>query len=815
MSTLTVSQNEFQMIRQWLPAVLGETPDRAFIVMECRKQGWGTFQTGQSIHGTPLRLNGQTYTHGLGTHSPSEIVVKSNVPIQRFKAMVGVDDNSLTRTATIKMVFSVECNGKEIFRTQPLAVSDDPVKVDLDLGGVTKFTLKANEVNGTTHLAHADWADAAVVTTDGKTLTLRTSECEGFFPSVPFSFQYNGQPSGALLNTWKKATGSSDRPNGVKEHWTTWTDPKTGLQCRVEVKEFSDFPAVEWVLRFKNTGTADTPILENIQALDLAWSGIKNPTLTYSYGSNLRLDDFLCQQTPIKPGEPIHKNSTGGRSSENILPFFNVSTAKEGFITAIGWSGQWAADFAFDGNIFRTTAGMEKTHLKLHPGEEIRTPSILILYWQGEQSLRGHNLLRRFILTHHTYRPDGKTIPTPITAAHWGGMKTHCHLDRVKAIAEQKLDYDYYWIDAGWYGPADSYSPDEFLGDWWQHVGNWSVNPTAHPNGLKPISDAVHKAGMKFLLWFEPERAIYGTPLTLEHPEWFLGEKKKGSMVLFNLGNPEACKWMTDFISGMIKEHGVDCYRQDFNCSPLPLWQSADTPDRQGITEAKYIEGLYQFWDGLLRQNPGLIIDNCASGGRRIDLELTGRSIPLWRSDIQCWPDFDPTAGQVQTFGLAHWVPCSTTGTQTRPGDTYNFRSAMCTGVQFSMFAYERIPIDAKWPYDWHRKMLADLRRAIPYYLGDYYPLTVCTTSAHEWMAYQMHREDLNEGFVLAFRREKSPFVTADFILQALNEKASYIFEDADTGQKQTLSGETLKTQGLRITMETPRSAKLLFYRKA
>ena len=57
---------------------------------------------------------------------------------------------------------------------------------------------------------------------------------------------------------------------------------------------------------------------------------------------------------------------------------------------------------------------MALTHLKLHPGEEIRTPKILMLFWQGERS-RGQNLLRQFILAHHRPLSDGKPLQTPIT----------------------------------------------------------------------------------------------------------------------------------------------------------------------------------------------------------------------------------------------------------------------------------------------------------------------------------------------------------------------------------------------------------------
>jgi alpha-galactosidase len=208
-----------------------------------------------------------------------------------------------------------------------------------------------------------------------------------------------------------------------------------------------------------------------------------------------------------------------------------------------------------------------------------------------------------------------------------------------------------------------------------------------------------------------------------------------------------------------------------------------------------------------------LIIDNCASGGRRIDLETTGRSIPLWRSDTQCWPYFDSIAGQIHTYGLAHWVPCSTTGSQLKPGDTYNFRSAMCTGVVFHLCMYEYTPIDPKYPYDWHRRMIAELKRAIPSYLGDFYPLTTCTMSKNDWMVYQMHRADLDEGMIVAFRRETSPFITADFPLKGLNESQTYQMEDADSKTIITEKGDVLSTTGYRINIENCRDSRLIFYK--
>lgn len=55
------------------------------------------------------------------------------------------------------------------------------------------------------------------------------------------------------------------------------------------------------------------------------------------------------------------------------------------------------------------------------------------------------------------------------------------------------------------------------------------------------------------------------------------------------------------------------------------------------MTEIRFVEGHYAMWDELREKNPGLWIDNCAGGGRRIDLEMCMRSVPLWRSDTGYW----------------------------------------------------------------------------------------------------------------------------------------------------------------------------------
>ena len=93
--------------------------------------------------------------------------------------------------------------------------------------------------------------------------------------------------------------------------------------------------------------------------------------------------------------------------------------------------------------------------------------------------------------------------------------------------------------------------------------------------------------------------------------------------------------------------------------TPLALWRGNDTADRQGITEIRHVTGYLAYWDELCRRHPHMLIDSCASGGRRNDLETMRRAVPLWRSDYA----FEPIGHQGMTYGISFWIPFHGTGT--------------------------------------------------------------------------------------------------------------------------------------------------------
>jgi alpha-galactosidase len=652
-----------------------------------------------------------------------------------------------------------------------------------------------------------------------------TVEAAWGLPLPPLGFLLDGRPSTEVLPGRRVDAGSA----GPRR---SWTDPASGLAVSVDLEWFDGFAAVEWVARFANHGAADSPVLSEVAALDiglpLPWSvGCR---VHHARGSECRRDDFAPLVDPLGPdganpqaprrgpSDPVVIASKGGRSSCGALPFLNLERDDgSGMIVAIGWTGDWEArTWRGEDGAVRIRAGMQRTHLRLHPGEEIRTPRILLLAWDGSRD-DGQNELRRFLLAHHAPRRGRAEPRVPVSFVLWGEVRAERQIAKARWFSEQRMPIDNFWIDAGWHGDAPvQVGANVFNSGWWRQVGNWWPNPGLFPQGFSPVGDAARAGGRDFTVWFEPERVREGTVLTREHPEWLLGPR--GGDFLFDLGNPEARQAMTDLIVGVIAEGRISCYRQDFNMDITAFWQAADAPDRVGMAEIRHIEGLYAFWDALLARFPGLLIDNCSSGGRRIDLETLSRSIPLWRSDVQCYPGFDPIGMQAQTHGLSPWVPLSSGACDTQ--DRYALRSTLGPGlVMTTRIAPEGHPEGMLPPWeaydpDWLRAALEEERAVQPFFLGDFHPLLSYSLADDAWVAWQFDRPDLGAGVLIAFRRQHSPFPSMNARLRSLEADSRYEVTDRDDGSTRAASGRELMETGFEVRIGEAPGSRLLFYRR-
>jgi hypothetical protein len=395
-------------------------------------------------------------------------------------------------------------------------------------------------VDGKTEIAfNRKWAEEAF------SARIRGNLSDRMNPGIPFSFVYGGKNSTDFLDGWKKQVKDEKIDATKCRHTLTLTDPVTGLEVRAVATIYTNTAGVDWTLYFTNNGTMDSPVIEQVNALDVTIKLGENqnsPVLHRIKGGGGGVDDWMPFDEILNAGQKKEFAPTGGRSSFGNTPWFNLQWNGGGVITAIGWTGQWKALVENSSGTGRIQAGMQNLHLKLLPGETIRSPRIMQLYWFGNDEIRAYNLFRQTMFAHILPKVDGKPISPPIvhlsTAFYEMDKGTEANvLSHLSAI--KGLGFEYFWMDA-------YYGKDDF-----PTVGNYvfpllrGFNLKRFPLGIKPIGEAVRKADMKFLMWFEYERICPGTLIAKEHPEWVV-LPPDGGWGMFNLAIPEAREYICE-----------------------------------------------------------------------------------------------------------------------------------------------------------------------------------------------------------------------------------------------------------------------------
>ena len=630
---------------------------------------------------------------------------------------------------------------------------------------------------------------------------------------IPVSFIYDG----------KKYEGFSDDMNPRKRFrrldsnltLTTVTANLDCLEIRVEYIEYKDFPVTEWVAYFENTSQEKSKILSDFRIGCGVVKTDDDVALTYSNGDNGNNTGYEFFEDDLKKPFVLHPNDTGC-SCAGASPFMRLHGSTGGINIAVGWTGTWIAEFEkVDGGV-KVGFGQKRCHMVLNPGEVMRTPRINFEGYVGDEA-HGINMWRRFFMKHICVKdPDGQTLPPKLCMHVFGadgfpeftGATEENQIRGIRAYIKEGVKPDIWWLDAGWYPCGDHE---------WPLIGTWEVNKVNFPNGLAPIGEECKKNNIQFLLWFEPERVVAGTWLEQNHPEWLLRRPDPNDPnILFNYAIPEALDWMTERINKIIKESGVNIYRQDFNYDPRPSWEFHETEDRIGAIENLHIQGYYKIWDEIILRNPGLWIDTCASGGRRNDPETLRRSIPLHYTDVEY--GVHPVK-QKQHRYMFEWIPYFRAHNQNwdnpeglyyqpnagRPVDEFSYQAAMAPALT-DMIEWNA-PEEA---FELARHMHPIWRRAAAIMTkADYYPLTVCRKNPEDYYAMEFYNSDDQSGFfqVLRNTQVKEPSFTAKLIL---DESKDYKVENTKTGEIKVISGKEL-AKGIEITLDK-RSGAVIFF---
>jgi alpha-galactosidase len=641
------------------------------------------------------------------------------------------------------------------------------------------------------------------------------------YKAIPFSFLYGGIHSAVLIKDFIKKNANIVEEDYMVNYGCSYIDTKTGFSIGVEIKRYKDFSAVEININLENTGERDTLIIDEFKSLDIK---IRNNNIGSPYfihganGGRSLPDDFLpfsyelpsvgMQKRPIVLGGTTETL----RSSEKHLPFFTLeSSDRRGIIIGIGWSGTWISHIGVNGTNLRCKTGIDNSSYLLHPGEKIIMPRILLLLWEGER-LHGQNMFRRLLYEKYVPGTDDKIQKPMVTVNH--GF-THHYWSRKR---EQIGDYEHYLfpreenimpliepfgeigvelmnIDIGWTKVYKS-----GIG-----VGDWRYDSLKFPHGLKNISDKMNDKNIKFGIWFQSEKVDSNAPLVSEHPEW-LGYHKEPCRYTLRMDIPEVREWFLGQIDYLIKYQGMQCYRQDGWGAFEP-----DEPDyRKGISQIKHLNGLYELWDEIRERYPHIIMEGCSGGGRRIDMETISRF--SWHQKADYF--FDPESDQCGLYGANMFLPGGLLIIPVEGMDDYSVWSGFAGQLNLGWH-----PLDNGFPMDLAKRQV-DLYKNIRHLLsGDFYPLTPCSLD-NDWIGYQFHRNDLDEGFALLFRRYESnrkPYPCPNIFIahiRGVEKDKKYITYFEKRGVSEVFTGGQL-SKGINIKIDEVPGVELIRYSRS
>ena len=639
----------------------------------------------------------------------------------------------------------------------------------------------------------------------------------------PISFSYGGAEYTTLAGL--ECIGKSVSDNAFEGAWRV----DDCLTVKVIAKYCAEYGQSEYTVYFENTGDRPSQLLSDVAALDHFFPG-------EDCVSRGILGDHQNYYAPYEIDlnrQAAHFESLGGRATHVCFPYFDLVHGDGGTLIALGWAGTWDARFTAVGPGARAKIrSIPALKACLMPGESIRTGLVVLMPYAGRDKTDAMNLWREWFVNCNMPRFDatGKNIE-PFTTAFFAydtglpnsdGSISERHFTwrpSMEKVLAENVAADFRWFDAGWYPDPAGNTVET---DWWGTVGTWEIDKEKWPGDtFRESVDEFHKHGMKTLVWFEPERVTHVDDLVKNHgykKEWAI---EAGGAITNNIGDPECLKWTAGRIIAMLDTNNVDLYREDNNANHNQTWEKLDREQtalrgfpRWGVAENNSIVGHYALWDEIIaycaRTGKCTFVDSCASGGGRNDIESLRRGIPFMRSDA----DRTTTALRLSmSASYNQWIPFHGANTKETEGqvdpsvgagsDKYVYRASYLPVFNYG----EQFVHNPELDYDTMRRYIGEWKSIKHLLAADMYVLTPWHSrdDMFGWTAFAYDCPDSGESVLLAIRMEKCENDTCTVSLPFAEKSSVYMLENADTGEKMTVPGATLK-DGITLTLTEKRS---------
>lgn len=347
-------------------------------------------------------------------------------------------------------------------------------------------------------------------------------------------------------------------------------------------------------------------------------------------------------------------SNRGAMTTEGRLPMGGLKRKDDDhtWLWQIEAGGSWRWEIGeWQDSVYLTAGGPTLVdhawQVNLAPGENFESPPVAICRTDGgiDNAFAAMNEYRRHIVRPHT---DYTELPI-IFNDYMNCLMGDPDEEKIKALLKPvaHCGADYYVIDAGWYA-------DEV--DWWDDVGTWEPSTTRFPSGFKALIDQIRDAGLKPGLWLEPEVIGVRSIAASQLPEdAFFQEKgrriEERRRYQLDFTHPAVIERLQNIVSRLVEEFGIRYFKFDYNIDVL-----TGSDGHKGLsTGAAHLahQRAYLAWiDGLLSRWPGLVIENCASGGQRMEYGMLAVHTLQSTSDQQDPYLYAPVAAAAPTAVL-------------------------------------------------------------------------------------------------------------------------------------------------------------------
>ena len=343
------------------------------------------------------------------------------------------------------------------------------------------------------------------------------------------------------------------------------------------------------------------------------------------------------QRKPVCYGS-FKIESRRGEPSHLVNPFMAVlertATQNQGKVYGVSlvYSGNFEMEAELDStDTVRVTAGIGTDNFcwKLEGGGSFSAPEAVLVFSDsgiGGMSRTYHDLFRN-----HLIRSKYKFQDRPVLLNSWEAAYFDFDTDKLLGIAKEAAarGVELFVLDDGWFGKRDDDSTS---------LGDWFVNEKKLPGGLVRLSEEIHKMGMRFGVWFEPEMVSPDSDLYRAHPDWALSVPGRDrslarNQLVLDYSRPEVCDYVYKMISTVIREAKIDYVKWDMNRALCEVGSAALPADRQGEVLHRYVLGMYRLQGQLVTDFPDLLLENCSAGGARFDPGMIYFSPQIWCSD--------------------------------------------------------------------------------------------------------------------------------------------------------------------------------------